>query len=186
MNSVLVLSVLLLVSAAYGVDCPSKHLASDQNANCDMILSKCSSNGVSDKHQQAYILATTQHESIYRPIEEWGKGKGKPYGKPDPETGKIYYGRGFVQLTWKYNYEKFAKLLGVDLVWHPEYALHSDVAGEVIVLGMRDGLFTGRRLSDYIHGSTVDYYNARRIVNGLDRASTIAGYAEDWADCLDK
>jgi hypothetical protein len=27
-------------------------------------------------------------------------------------------------------------------------------------------------------GKTADYYHAREIINGLDRASTIAGYAQ--------
>ncbi|TOE35570.1 hypothetical protein CGJ43_25525, partial [Vibrio parahaemolyticus] len=56
----------------------------------------------------AYVLATTYHETGHtmKPIEEWGKGQGRPYGEPDPETGQTYYGRGYVQLTWLANYIK--------------------------------------------------------------------------------
>jgi hypothetical protein len=43
--------------------------------------------------------------------------------------------------------------------------------------GMRNGSFTGKKLSDYISGTTADYVNARRIINGTDRAELIAGYA---------
>ncbi|MEE4406756.1 hypothetical protein [Enterobacter mori] len=56
----------------------------------------------------AYVLATTYHETAFtmQPIEEYGKGAGHPYGEPDPETGLAYYGRGYVQLIWKDNYQK--------------------------------------------------------------------------------
>lgn len=45
----------------------------------------------------AYMLATTYHETsaTMQPIEEYGKGSGKSYGKEDPETKQTYYGRGF-------------------------------------------------------------------------------------------
>src|SRR5262245_47664065 len=58
----------------------------------------------------AYVLATTYHETAQtmQPIEEYGKGKGQPYGVPDKETGQTYYGRGFCQLTWRDNYAKAA------------------------------------------------------------------------------
>jgi hypothetical protein len=49
---------------------------------------------------------------------------------------------------------------------------------------MRDGDFTGMKLSDYITPESVDYVNARRIVNGTDRAEQIAGYAEKYEEAL--
>ncbi len=35
-----------------------------------------------------------------QPIEEYGRGKGRKYGAPAGPYGKIYFGRGYVQLTW--------------------------------------------------------------------------------------
>jgi hypothetical protein len=63
----------------------------------------------------AYALATTKHEtgSAYWPIEEYGKGSGMEYGSKDPETGQTYYGRGFVQTTWRDNYAKADDELGL-------------------------------------------------------------------------
>ncbi len=43
---------------------------------------------------------------------------------------------------------------------------------------------TGKRLSDYIKPGSVDYLNARRIVNGTDRAEQIAGYAREYERAL--
>jgi hypothetical protein len=135
-----------------------------------------------DTRWLAYILATTHHETgrVFRPIEEIGKGKGRPYGVPDGITGKTYYGRGYVQLTWKGNYAKFTDILQVDLVHHPERALEADIALRIIYFGMTNGSFTGKELSDYFHGTTQDWNGARRIVNGTDRAALIASYAKRY------
>ena len=68
-------------------------------------------NSLTDIRQLAYILATVKHETAntYRPIEEYGKGAGRAYGAT--VNGHRYYGRGYVQLTWKENYEKMTKRL---------------------------------------------------------------------------
>ena len=73
------------------------------------------------------------------PIEEYGKGAGKSYGQPDPDTGETYYGRGFVQLTWRENYAKASKILSLydtrDLEWHAWMALDSLIATRVLFAG---------------------------------------------------
>jgi hypothetical protein len=45
---------------------------------------------------------------------------------------------------------------------------------------MKNGVFTSKTLGDYISGNHIDFVNARRIINGTDRAELIAGYAEQW------
>jgi putative chitinase len=135
-----------------------------------------------DDRWLAYILATTHHETgrRFQPIEEVGRGQGRPYGRRDPETGQRYYGRGFVQLTWKDNYRKMGAALGADLLRHPELALDLQIALQIIFFGMINGSFTGKRLSQYFNGSTENWRNARRIVNGLDRADEIASIARRY------
>jgi len=39
---------------------------------------------------------------------------------------------------------------------------------------MLDGLFTGKKVRDFFTPSWSDWINARRIINGLDRANDIA------------
>lgn len=138
----------------------------------------------------AYALATVEHETYnpktrqkYEPIEERGKGLGHPYGIRDPGTGQVYYGRGFVQLTWKKNYQLFARKLNIDLLNYPELAMEPETAYQILSLGMREGLFTGKKLGDYID-ETTDYLHARRIINGMDKATLIAGYAERFEAIL--
>lgn len=142
------------------------------------ILDEIDCRAWTDPRWIAYVLATAWHETggTMAPLEEIGRGKGHPYGKPDPETGQAYYGRGFVQLTWRENYARQAKKLGLPLVEEPQLALDPGVAASIICGGMADGDFTGKCLSDYFDADTDDPRNARRIVNGTDKADLIAGY----------
>ena len=128
-----------------------------------------------DDRWLAYILATVHHETdrTFRPIEEYGRGRGRPYAPR-------YYGRGYCQLTWDYNYRKFGQLLGVDLYDRPELALDPVHAAPILFIGMIRGLYTGKKLGDYIAGPRCDWVNARRIVNGTDKANAIADYARRY------
>jgi len=141
-----------------------------------------------DDRWLAYLLATSYHETArtMQPIAEYGKGKGKPYGVPDGPYGQIYYGRGFVQLTWYQNYDKQDKKLKLhgQLVKVADTALDLQIATQIIFGGMADGDFTGVGLPKYINDDKTDFYNARKIVNGLDQASTIQGYAGRYLNAL--
>lgn len=137
--------------------------------------------------ERAYILATVKHETAdtYRPIREYGKGRGRPYGRSDSVTGHAYYGRGYVQLTWKRNYRRMGHIVGKNLVDRPDDAMIPEVSYKILVEGMRRGIFTGKKLKDYFNGSKKDYRRARRIVNGMDKASLIAKYAVKFENILD-
>lgn len=147
---------------------------------------------LSDIRYVAYMLATVKHEcdESWQPVEERGKGRGRPYGEAhliqegDGVRKCVYYGRGYVQLTWSTNYARIGKQLGIPLLVHPEMALQPEIAYEIMSRGMREGLFTGMRLSDYISAQRCDYLNARRIINGLDRAGEIAAYARKFEAIL--
>jgi hypothetical protein len=43
-----------------------------------------------------------------------------------------------------------------------------------------NGLFTGLRLSRFLNNKETDYYNARKVVNGVDKAELIASYAKEY------
>ncbi|ALR91299.1 peptidoglycan-binding protein [Vibrio alginolyticus] len=142
----------------------------------------------------AYTLATVYHETAFKmqPVEEYGKGAGHEYGIPDADTGQTYYGRGDVQVTWKYNYERLSKTIfntdtlgqGVDLVNNPDLLLAPIYSAQATIIGMATGLFTGKKYSDYLDQETPDYVNARRIINGTDCAEVIAGYAHEFERAL--
>jgi putative chitinase len=149
----------------------------------------------------AYALATAYLETSHtmQPIEEFGgpayffrmydKGGNRPavaaqLGNTMPGDGVRYHGRGYVQLTGRGNYAKATAKLGVDLVNHPELALGDDIAAKVMRVGMTEGWFTGKSFASYLPASGpasfAQFKDARRIINGQDRAADIANYALEF------
>ncbi len=132
----------------------------------------------------AYMMATIKHECAERwhPIEEFASGKAyegrRDLGNTVKGDGMRYKGRGYVQITGRANYRKFSQRLSVDLVTTPLLSLDPGISYKIASLGMRQGLFTGKALLDYINESASDYRNARRIINGLDKADKIKGHAD--------
>lgn len=168
-------------------------ISQSQVNGLNAILDEWDASGLKDDRWLAYMLATTYHETAatIQPIEEYGKGKGRKYGTrrksdgwPYSDTRAIFYGRGYVQLTWYENYAKAGRILGLDLLNKPELALNPDVAAKIMFAGMTGGWFTGKRLSDYFNDTKEDWVNARRIINGTDRAELIAGYAKKFHAAL--
>lgn len=171
-------------------------LTQEQVDGCEAILNAWTGD---DDRQLAYVLATAFHETAgtMAPVREGSTPSRRltdsqarrvvakyRYGKPDQETGHVYYGRGLVQLTWRRNYEKMGRKLGMDLVWMPDGVLGLSVSARILITGMTDGDFTGRKLSDYFTSDKEDPEGARRIVNGTDKASLIAGYYKNFVDSL--
>jgi hypothetical protein len=157
----------------------------------------------------AYPLATTMHEtaSTMWPVEEYGMGEGQPYGVKDPETGQTYYGRGYVQLTWRDNYAKASKAMGFapksenDFEWDAANALDPFLAGHVMFRGMIEGWFRSdsqgkQNLLRYFNDMTDDPYGAREIINGdkktvpswsngVSIGNLIAGYHRNFLAALE-
>jgi hypothetical protein len=151
---------------------------------------------ITDIRWIAYMLATVKREcgGTWKPIEEWGKGKGKAYDVAidvtDPVSSTIkknvYYGRGYVQLTWDYNYKKVGLELGLgnDLYINPENALKYKTAYNIMSHGMRKGIFANAQLSQFLSGASSNYVGARRIINGQDHAQEIAADAVVFEELL--
>lgn len=132
----------------------------------------------------AYVLATAWWESGHTlwPVREafW---KSESWRKKNLRYWP-FYGRGLIQVTWKANYAKLGKALGVDFVKNPDLLLQWQYALPALFEGMRKGLYTGRKLDDFIDDKNesksvelAQYEAARMIVNGTDRAKTIADMA---------
>lgn len=137
--------------------------------------------GIGSDAQVAYILATVDHETggTFRPVKE-GFDLTEAERRTKYRKYYPYYGRGFVQLTWAYNYAYYSKVLGYDLLKRPDKALDKQTALFILVHGMSFGKFTGRKLEDYVRHSSSNYENARRVINGNDRKEHVAELARRY------
>lgn len=167
-------------------------LAAEQVAGMEAIIGEWVMRGGGDLRWLAYELGTTFHETArtmqpiteYGPVSYFSKYDGrKDLGNTVKGDGYRFRGRGFVQLTGRRNYALASKKVGVDLVTNPDRALEPAVAAAIMFVGMSEGWFTGKKLADYF-GSRADWVGARKIINGTDKASTIAGYARAFHAAL--
>ncbi|MBW4640573.1 MAG: hypothetical protein KME05_20560 [Gloeocapsa sp. UFS-A4-WI-NPMV-4B04] len=146
------------------------------------IFSECRKQGLMLNSQIAYVLATVEHETAYtfQPVKEAFYLGNKAESFRRSLWYYPYYGRGYVQLTHDYNYQKYNKPLGVDLVKNPDLVMQPKTALFILIDGMAKGQFTGKRLGQYVNGSKTDFVEARRVVNGTDKARPIASLAQNW------
>jgi putative chitinase len=153
----------------------------------------------------AYALATAWHETAHsmQPIKEYGgpsyftrmydptgqrSSLAKANGNTVPGDGPKYAGRGYVQLTWRNNYKRAGEKVGYPLEGNPDLAMRPDIAAQIMRRGMEEGWFTGKALSHFLPkvgvADRAAYVNARRIINGADKAGQIADYALRFQDAL--
>jgi len=168
--------------------------------------------GDGDVDTLAYVLATAYHETGRRmiPVREGfastdaGARKAvanlaakrgpnsavAKYSKPAGPYGHVYYGRGHPQLTWIYNYESASADAGVDLVKDPDAMLDPVISARVLIRGVMDGRWNGRGKGIAYYEGDDDFLDdeeaaeARRTVNGKDKAVAIAGYHRKFYDAL--
>jgi len=173
-------------------------LTQDQVNGLLVILEAWGKAGSGNLRDLAYILATAKHETAntMQPVRETlakTDAKAKELLTKAWKAGRLgsvksdywsggFFGRGYVQLTHKANYEKAGKKLGIDLVADPSKALIPEIAALILIRGMQEGWFTGKKLSDF----PSDFVSSRAVVNGSDRAALIAGYAYAFLEGLEK
>lgn len=184
MQSVDIAKYLAQYAATYA---PNSGLNGSQTAGITAILGfLMADDKIQDIRWAAYMLATVKHEcaGTWQPIEEYGKGQGRPYGVPDKVTGKVYFGRGYTQNTWKANYQMLTDAWkranpdsDINFVNSPDLLLVPEYSYFAMSYAMRNGAYTGVGLNRYIHDDVCEYSNARKIINGTDQADKIAGYA---------
>ena len=101
----------------------------------------------------------------------------------------VFYGRGYVQLTWWANYASAGPLLGMPAAFFlqdPEQALEATYSYRLMSLCMRTGAgFANKnKFTDYFSGHDRHYVDARAMVNGTDKADKIANIAIAFEDIL--
>jgi hypothetical protein len=130
-----------------------------------LIMNALEEKGIDTVDMALYAFATVKIETgvtvngknmTCAPIEEIGKGHGRYM-----VNGRNYYGRGYIQLTWDFNYKNYGRRLGVNLYGNPSKALDPKIAARVLA----EYLYQNKdRLNhDFKTGNIAD---ARKVVNG--------------------
>jgi putative chitinase len=160
----------------------------------------------------AYVFATVLGETgKFQPLKEKRANPAKQpalFKQQQKYFPSGFFGRGYVQLTFKGNYENAGlKLAGTIIevqnkdgskrkvtidkntfVNEPDLVMQPTVAYQILARGMREGWFRRRpngkpfMLSDFIKdGSPPDYKGARNIINHPSSgADKFAGFAEKF------
>lgn len=156
-----------------------------------------------DLRKLAYIIATDWHEGGYtmQPVKERGgnayfiklywtnQRKAKELGNLSAKDAVDFCGKGKPQITGRANYTRMGKILGYPLDKNPDLMFDMKIATEVMFEGMLTGRsfkgdFTGKHLGNYFNGPLADPINARRIINGTDKAVEIAEHYNRFLKCL--
>lgn len=140
----------------------------------------------------AYGLATAAWETKYtlQPVEEAYWVKNADAWRKRNLAYYPWHGRGYVQLTHKFNYELADKKLGLNgaLIADPKLAMNCENAAKIMVRGMTEGWFTTKKLADTLpknSAATRDQFKASRpIINGRDRDDEIADLAHKFQTAL--
>lgn len=176
-------------------------LTQDQIDGINAILAVWDYYKLTDRRWLAYILASIFHETGGRmlPVREtfatsdkaaitnlekaWKAGKLPTVKTPYWRDG--WFGRGQIQITHRANYQALGKRLGVDLVKDPGKALDPVIGARIAIVGMAEGLFSGKKLEDFFSHNVDDPVGARAIVNGTNKAKLIAGYHKNFLDAIE-
>jgi predicted chitinase len=163
---------------------PSDAAPTTRDGAIQMLTKECKRMGLTLPSQIAYVLATVEHETnnTFMPVREaywlsenWRANNLWYYP---------YYGRGYVQLTHRSNYAQYSSMLGVDFVNNPDLVMQPNYSAFILVDGMLHGRFTTRYLAEFVAADRTDFYNARRVINGTDKADHIAQIAKGWLNVL--
>lgn len=189
-----------------------KRLSQSQVDGINGILKAFDLVGDGDKDTLAYALATAYHETgkkmvpvregfattdagARRAVNNLARKRGPNsavarYARPAGPHGHVYYGRGHVQLTWLDNYRDSSADAGVDLVKNPDAMLDPVISARVLIKGLIDGRWSGKRKGLSHYEGPDDFLDdkeaaaARATVNGSDKATLIAGYHRQFYDAL--
>lgn len=110
--------------------------------------------------------APSRYNTRVKSFDRYEKKRG--LGNTEPGDGARFPGRGYVQLTGRYNYQTYGERIGVDLLQHPERANDPRHAAQILALFIAD---REPKILDALREP--QWAAARKLVNGgthgLDR-----------------
>jgi hypothetical protein len=151
-------------------------------ANFSMLASRALRDPkITDEGTLAYIFATAWGETSildFAPGQERIDNNISTRAYSKPVGGKVYKGRGWVQLTGIDKYREVGKFLQRDLVGDPNLVSDPDIAYTIIARGLAGGWFETYRsnpggghtsapikLGDFLTPQNYDFDGARAVIN---------------------
>jgi len=132
---------------------------------------------MNSKLNLAHFMAQLIHESGgFKYMEEIASGAAyegrKDLGNTQPGDGKLFKGRGPIQLTGRANYRRYGQLFGIDFERHPELPAIPSIGLHVACEFWKQNGLNGRAGNDDLNGITRAINGG---VNGLaDRQAQLA------------
>ena len=161
--------------------CPLRNVL----ANWPCVLSALKDAGIDSPMVQVGAAATIAVETAWTflPIHERG---GEAYftqhyenrrdlGNYRPGDGARFHGRGFIQITGRFNYRAFSRAAGCDLEENPDQALEALPAAIILA-----AFFARHRVAEACNQR--EWLKARGRVNGINR---VTGLPNGWAEFKD-
>ena len=120
--------------------------ATTQLAGEKLLLKTAIANGISGTELAAFMAQCAHESADFKRMKEYGGSldfrkydpkyapkKAKTLGNKKVGDGAKYKGRGFIQITGRYNYTKAGQELNLPLATHPELVERPDIAAKVAV-----------------------------------------------------
>jgi len=119
---------------------------------------------ISTPPRQAAFIAQCAHEAdSFKTMREYASGReyeGRgDLGNSEEGDGERFAGRGYIQITGRYNYAAAGKALGVDLINNPELAEMPQLAGYIAAW-----YWDSRNLNQYADAG--DFRRITKLING--------------------
>lgn len=153
--------------------------------------------GINTRLRIAHFLAQLCHESDhFRTMREYASGAAyegrRDLGNVRAGDGRRFRGRGPIQITGRYNYEKYGKKLGIDLVNKPELAETPEIGVKIAVQYWTDNNLNAladkddvRRITKRINGGYNGLKSRIAMLENAKRAIKPVRVAEIDLDNLD-
>ena len=126
--------------------------------------------GLNDKGKLMVLAQLAVESGRFVYTAEIGKGKGRKYGVPAGPYGKVYYGRGPIQITWEHNYKAITQNIFPKMGISADIWANPDLCEQNLLIGCAASLAwfmlpgNGRRAVQCANNGDVD--GLSKAING--------------------
>ena len=147
----------LVANKMYGINNTSVGKLKDGSERSNNLLAYAQTQGLRGSDLAQFMAQTSVESGDFRDADLTENGKksyfdkynagtkiGKNLGNTEEGDGFKYRGRGYIQLTGRYNYKKYGDMIGVDLINNPDLAAQPEIAQKLAVAYYQDRVGRGK------------------------------------------